>query len=285
MDVGVFSILPDMSADPAVIAKRAEELGFESYWVPDHPIFPVTFSTEYPGVEPGAAPPDYLWQMPDPLMSLMRAATATKKIKLGTGIMLVPERNPLLTAQLVATLDAASEGRFLMGIGAGWNREECEILGGNFDRRWGQTKDYILAMKELWTQDESEYHGEFIDFPPVRCYPKPHTRPHPPVLLGGFTAKLVYKRIAEWGDGWLPIVQSVEQFSEGVENLKRAADAANRDYSELTKTVFGINDQWRKPEEIRALEQAGADRVVVMLPEAPADVLLETLEAMAKTLL
>ncbi len=285
MDIGVFSILPDMSADPAIVAKHAEQLGFESYWVPDHTIFPVNSSEQYPGATPGTPPPDYLWKMPDPLMSLMRAAAVTEKIKLGTGIMLVPERNPLLTAQLVATLDAASKGRFLMGIGAGWNREECEILGGNFDRRWGQTKDYILAMKELWTKEESEYHGEFIDFPPVRCFPKPHHKPHPPILLGGFTAKLVYKRIAEWGDGWLPVVETVEQFTEGVEKLKRAADDANRDYSELSKTVFGLGDQWKKEEEIRALEDAGADRVVLYLPDASVDVVLKEMENIAKRLL
>lgn len=285
MDIGVFSILPDMTADPAVVAKHAEDVGIESYWVPDHTILPVKSSDEYPGAAPGAPPPDYLWQMPDPLLSLMRAAAVTRKIKLGTGIMLVPERNPLLAANMIATLDAASGGRFLMGIGAGWNREETEILGGNFDRRWGQTKDYILAMKELWTKEESEYHGEFIDFPSVRCFPKPHHKPHPPVLLGGFTATLVYKRIAEWGDGWLPIVQSVEQFSEGVEKLKRAAEAANRDYSELTRTVFSINGQWRKPEELRALERAGADRVVLWLPEGHMDVILDDMDNIARTLL
>ncbi|MBK9428053.1 MAG: LLM class F420-dependent oxidoreductase [Gammaproteobacteria bacterium] len=286
MKIGIFSILPNLAADPAVVAKHAEALGFDSYWVPDHTILPVTYSDQYPGVRPGAPGPDYLWQMPDPLIALTRAATATSTILLGTGIILVPERNPLLAAKMVASLDAFSGGRFLMGIGAGWNREECEILGGDFDHRWGQTKDYILAMKQLWTQAESEYHGKYVDFPPVRCFPKPAQRPHPPILLGGFTAERVYQRIAEWGDGWLPVLESVDQFRQGVERLKRAADAVGRDYGELTKTVFGIKGQWEVPEEIRALEAAGADRLVMWLPEnLPLDKLLAEMEAMARRLL
>ncbi len=286
MKIGVFSILPNLAADPAVVAKHAEALGFDSYWVPDHTVLPVTYSDQYPGVRPGAPGPDYLWQMPDPLIALTRAATATSTILLGTGIILVPERNPLLAAKMVASLDAFSGGRFLMGIGAGWNREECEILGGDFDHRWGQTKDYILAMKQLWTQAESEYHGKYVDFPPVRCFPKPAQRPHPPILLGGFTAERVYQRIAEWGDGWLPVLESVDQFRQGVERLKRAADAVGRDYGELTKTVFGIKGQWEVPEEIRALEAAGADRLVMWLPEnLPLNKLLAEMEAMARRLL
>jgi len=286
MKIGVFSILPNMAADPAVVAKHAEQLGFDSYWVPDHTILPVTYSEQYPGVRPGQPGPDYLWQMPDPLIALTRAAAVTSTILLGTGIILVPERNPLLAAKMVASLDSFSGGRFLMGIGAGWNREECQILGGDFDHRWGQTKDYSLAMKQLWTQAESEYHGKYVDFPPVRCFPKPTQRPHPPILLGGFTAERVYQRIAEWGDGWLPVLESVDQFRQGVERLQRAADAAGRNYGELTKTVFGIKGQWETPEEIRALEAAGADRVVMWLPEnLPLDKLLGTMENMARRFL
>ncbi len=286
MKIGVFSILPNMAADPAVVAKHAEQLGFDSYWVPDHTVLPVTYSDQYPGVRAGEPGPDYLWQMPDPLIALTRAAAVTSTILLGTGIILVPERNPLLAAKMVASLDSFSGGRFLMGIGAGWNREECTILGGDFDHRWGQTKDYILAMKQLWTQAESEYHGKYVDFPPVRCFPKPAQRPHPPILLGGFTAERVYQRIAEWGDGWLPVLESVDQFRQGVERLKRAADAVGRDYGELTKTVFGIKGQWGTPEQIRALEAAGADRVVMWLPEnLPLDKLLAEMEAMARRFL
>ena len=178
MKIGVFSILPDMTADPAVVAKHAEALGFDSYWVPDHTILPVSYQEQYPGVAPGEPGPDYLWKMPDPLIALMRAAAVTEKIQLGTGILLVPERNALLAANMIASLDYFSGGRVLLGIGAGWNRSECEILGGDFPHRWGQTKDHILAMKALWTQEESEYQGKYVNFPPVRCFPKPARKPH-----------------------------------------------------------------------------------------------------------
>lgn len=286
LKIGVFSILPDLTADPAVVARHAEALGFESYWVPDHTILPVTYSDQYPGVRPGEPEPDYLWQMPDPLIALTRAAAVTSTLKLGTGILLIPERNPLLTANMVASLDAFSGGRYLMGIGAGWNREECSILGGDFDHRWGQTKDYILAMKQLWTQEVSEYHGKYVDFPPVRCFPKPGQRPHPPILLGGFTAERVYQRIAQWGDGWLPVLTSVDQFVAGDDKLKRAAEAAGRDYRELTKSVFGIKGQWQTEEEVRAFEAAGADRVICWLPEnLPLDDLLKEMETIARRLL
>lgn len=286
MKIGVFSILPDMEADPAVVAKRAEELGFDSYWVPDHTILPVHYQERYPGVAAGAPAPDYLWQMPDPLIALARAAAVTQTLELGTGILLVPERNALLAANMIASLDHFSGGRVLLGIGAGWNRAECEILGGDFDHRWGQTKDHILAMKALWTQDESEYHGKYVDFPPVRCFPKPARKPHPPVLLGGFTAERVFQRIAQWGDGWLPVLQSVEQFRTGVEKLKRAADEAGRDYGSLSKTVFGGKGQWRNPDDIRALERAGADRVTLWLPEGlHLEELLREMEAIAGELL
>ncbi|RLA38822.1 MAG: LLM class F420-dependent oxidoreductase [Gammaproteobacteria bacterium] len=287
MKIGVMTARSDFEINPAVVAKRAEELGFESYWVADHTVIPVHSTCTYPGVAPGTPQPDYLWGMPDPLMALMTAAAVTSTINLGTGVLLVPERNPLLTANMVATLDDASRGRYLMGIGAGWNREECEMLGGNFDRRWGQVKDYILAMKQLWTQDESEYHGEFIDFPPVKCYPKPHRKPHPPILFGGEgSRKIVFKRIAEWGDGWMPLVKDLKEFAEGLENLKRACDDVGRDYDEISRTAFGLPGQWREPEEVRALEAAGADRVVLWLPaEGSIDVVLKEMESIASDLL
>ena len=138
MKVGVFSILPDAAADPAVVAAHAEALGFASYWVPDHVILPVRYSTPYPGNLDGGPDPDYLWQMPDPMIALMRAATATRTIEVGTGVLLVPERHPLHLAKEIASLDAYSGGRFHFGIGAGWNKEECEILGGDFEHRWSQ---------------------------------------------------------------------------------------------------------------------------------------------------
>ena len=183
MNVGIFSILPDAQADPAIVAKHAEDLGFVSYWVPDHIILPVTYSLGYPG-NPGDGPdPDYLWQMPDPMIALMRAATATTKLEVGTAVLLVPERNPLHLAKEIASLDSYSNGRFQFGIGAGWNKEECEIFGGDFEHRWSQVREAIEVMKTCWVDDESEHHGKYYDYPPVKCYPKPAQSPYPPIYL------------------------------------------------------------------------------------------------------
>ena len=155
MDIGVFSATPNAAADPAIIAKRAEELGFESYWVPDHPILPVGGEKDYPGAAPGEEGPAFLAHIPDPLIVLSRAGAVTTKLKLGTGVYLVPERHPIISAQQMATLDDATGSRFMLGIGAGWNQVECEMLGGDFKHRWGQTKDFIAAMRTLWQDEES----------------------------------------------------------------------------------------------------------------------------------
>jgi alkanesulfonate monooxygenase SsuD/methylene tetrahydromethanopterin reductase-like flavin-dependent oxidoreductase (luciferase family) len=172
MKIGVFLLASEQSADPAVVARRAEELGFASFWVPEHPILPVHYSSRYPG-SPDGSIPAAVGIIADPFVALARASAATSAIQLGTGVCLVPERNPLLLAKEIATLDHYSGGRFLFGIGAGWLKEETEIMGGDFAHRWTQTRDAILAMKELWTKDESEYHGRYYNFPAVRSFPKP----------------------------------------------------------------------------------------------------------------
>lgn len=285
MDIGVFSINPTAAADPAVIAKRAEELGFESYWVPDHPIFPVGGEKEYPGADPGEGALDFLARMPDPLMVLARAGAVTTTLKLGTGIYLVPERHPIISAQQMATLDDATHGRFLLGIGAGWNRVECEMLGGNFAHRWGQTKDFIAAMRVLWQDEEAEYQGKYVEFTPVRCYPKPARKAGPPVLVGGNSSPYVYRRVAEWGDGWIPLVADLAAFRAGMDKLKRACDAVGRDVGTLDITVFGSFGQWHTGEEIAALEQAGANRVTLWINAFDAEQTINEMESLAKELL
>ena len=184
MNIGISIFAMDPSIDMAVLAKRAEELGFESFWLPDHPIMPVNTSSQFPSSSDGVIPRPY-GERVEPLVVLARASAVTSTIKLGTGVLLVPERNPLLLAKEIATLDKFSGGRFLFGIGAGWLKEETEIMGGNFPHRWTHTRESILAMKELWTKDEAEFHGTYVDFPPVRCYPKPAQIPYPPIFLGG----------------------------------------------------------------------------------------------------
>jgi probable F420-dependent oxidoreductase len=221
MKIGVSTMISDSSIDVAVLARRAEELGFDSFWLGEHPIIPVTSSSRYPGSADGTLP-EAANRMPDPFVALARASGMTQTIKLGTGVCLIPERNPLLLAKVIASLDHFSGGRFVFGIGAGWNQEETEIMGGNFSHRWGQTHDAILAMKELWSKEEAEYHGKYYDFPPVKSFPKPFQKPHPPILLGGI-ARNVFKRTVEWGDGWMPSGSSPEQVKQGRDILNQLA--------------------------------------------------------------
>jgi probable F420-dependent oxidoreductase len=284
MKVGVFQIAPNESADAALVAKHAEDLGFESYWTADHTILPVKYSVPYPGVRHGESDPEYLWQMPDPLITLARAGGATTRINLGTGIVLVPERNAILTGKQIASLDAATGGRFLFGIGAGWNPEECAILGGDFEHRWSQVKDHILAMKELWTKDVSEYHGKYVDFPPVRCFPKPAHKPHPPVLLGSIQNDRALRRVVEWGDGWVPIVWDDNELAAGVSKIRELAEKAGRDFAEIDISPFGFEGQWRDRTMMDRLDKAGAGRAVIWLAAQDRDGLLKEMDEVAKTL-
>src|SRR5688572_31218047 len=227
MKVGISVPLPAYWVDPGAMARKAEELGFESFWCAEHPFMPVRTTSRFPGSEDGVIPETYA-HFVDPFVALARASGTTSRIRLATGIVLVPERHPLLLAKEVSTLDLFSGGRFLFGIGAGWLKEETEIMGGDFAHRWTQTRDAVLAMKELWTKEESEYHGRYYNFPAVRSFPKPAKRPHPPVLLGG-SSKHVFKRIVEWGDGWLPTATSPEELKRGRTTLNELAEKAGRD--------------------------------------------------------
>ena len=285
MDIGIFNIVPDGTCDLAVIAKRAEELGFESFWVGDHPVFPVVNTLPYPGMEHGTPPPEFVDRIPDPFITLARASAATTSIKFGTSICLVAQRNPLVLANEIATLDALSGGRFVFGIGAGWSREECEILGGDFDHRWTQIREQIGIMKDLWTKDQSEHHGRYYDFPAVKCFPKPKQQPHPPILLGAFPSDRIFKRIAEFGDGWLPLVYTPEDLAANVEQLKQVCDQKGRDFSTIDITVLGGPEQWRTADELAALEAAGATRVILWMVAAHTDGVLAEVETLAGELL
>jgi probable F420-dependent oxidoreductase len=284
MDVGLMHLSPSSKADPAIVARHAETLGFESYWVGDHTIIPVESSVRYPGARPGQAEPDALWQLPDPLVALARAAAVTSRIKLATGILLVPERNPILTAKQIATLDDASGGRFLFGIGAGWNPEESTILGGDFPHRWSQAKEFVAAMKVLWTEDLSEYHGKYVDFPPVKCFPKPAQKPHPPILIGSINNPKALQRVVDWGDGWVPVLNDVGEFAEGVRYIKAKAKEAGRDPAAIDFTAFGVGNAWLSADKLKELESAGANRVVFWVRELELDPILRELDDKAKKL-
>ncbi len=257
MNIGTSVPLPAYNIDPAFIAKKAEDLGFDSIWYAEHPVVPVHSESPFPST--GGEIPWTYSHFTEPYIALARASAVTSRILLGTGITLVPERNPLVLAKEVAALDLYSGGRFLFGIGTGWLKEETELMGGNFPRRWTQTREALDVMKLLWTEEEAEYHGEFFDFPPVRCFPKPAQKPYPPIIIGGM-APNVLKRIVAHADGWLPNRVTLEYLEKSRRELDDLATEAGRDPKSISISIFG-----QEPDRAhcQSLLDAGADRVVV----------------------
>ena len=264
MNVGVFHFATPDTARPVDVARKAEALGFESLWMGEHPIIPVQTSTPYPLTEDGKIP-DFYSRLCDPFMGLSAAAAVTEKLKLGTGVCLVTERNPILLAKEIATLDHNSNGRVLLGVGAGWLKEEVEILGASFPRRFLHLRERVEAMRELWTKDEAEYHGQVVDFPAVRCIPKPVQKPYPPVLLGAHGEKGL-QRVARWADGWCPLAPKPDELRANLKTLKQLMDDAGRDFQQLRVSVFlGMQDGTPCADLIKHYEDAGAERVIIML--------------------
>ena len=280
MNIGTSVPLPAYTIDPAFMAKKAEDLGFESIWYAEHAAVPVHSDSPFPAT--GGEIPWTYSHFTDPYIALARASGVTTKIKLGTGITLVPERNPLLLAKEIATLDRYSGGRFLFGIGTGWLKEETEMMGGDFEHRWTQTREAIEVMKELWTKEEAEYHGRYFDFPLVRSYPKPAQNPYPPIILGGM-AKNVLRRIVTHADGWLPNRVTPAEVEESRKKLDAMAAEAGRDPKSITISVYG---QLPERDIVHSLLNAGADRVVVRPEHVETEKEMgEQLERMAEAVL
>ena len=202
---GLTMFAMDYSVSIDILAGTAEKLGFESLFVPEHTHIPASRLSPWPG---GADLPRDYWHTLDPFVSLALAASATKSLKVGTGISLITERDPILMAKQVATLDFVSGGRLILGVGAGWNQEEMENHGVAFSTRWRILRERILAMREIWTQDEAEYHGEFVDFDKIWAFPKPIQAGGPKILIGA-SSEYVFQRVADYGDGWMPIFQDL----------------------------------------------------------------------------
>ena len=280
MNIGTSVPLPAYTIDPAFMAKKAEDLGFESIWYAEHAAVPVHSDSPFPAT--GGEIPWTYSHFTDPYIALARASGATSKIMLGTGITLVPERNPLLLAKEIASLDRFSGGRFLFGIGTGWLKEETEMMGGDFEHRWTQTREAIEVMKELWTKEEAEYHGRYFDFPLVKSYPKPLQKPYPPIILGGM-AKNVLRRVVAHADGWLPNRVTPADVEESRKKLDTMAAEAGRDPKSITISVYG-----QLPERVvvHSLLNAGADRVVVRPEHVETEKEMgEQLERMAEAVL
>ncbi len=256
------------------LARAVEERGFESLWLPEHTHIPVTRRTPYPAG--GELPRDYL-HIADPLVGLAAAAAVTRRIRLGTAICLVVEHDPIVLAKRVASLDLISNGRFIFGIGAGWNVEEMENHGTAFQTRYKLLRERMDAMKKLWSEDAPEYHGKFVNFDPVWSYPKPVQKPWPPIFFGGHTP-LARQRVAELYDGWMPTIMRVPELLAGVQDVRRRAAALGRDPKSIEVTVL-----WFRADRARldSFEAAGVDRVVLGVPSADEDTVRRKLDEQA----
>ena len=278
---GLTMFATDYSVPADILAGTAEKLGFESLFVPEHTHIPASRLSPWPG---GADLPRDYWHTLDPFVSLALAASATKSLKIGTGISLITERDPILMAKQVATLDFVSGGRLILGVGAGWNREEMENHGVAFSTRWKILRERILAMREIWTQDEAEYHGEFVDFDKIWAFPKPIQAGGPKILIGA-SSEYVFRRIADYGDGWMPIFQDAKRrsasggtdYSQGIENTRAAWQRAERE-GEPDFSIFGVAHERKAVEELISI---GFNRIIFGLPSANADIVLPMVEKLA----
>jgi probable F420-dependent oxidoreductase len=271
MRVGVFYFPTDYGIDIRELACAVEQRGFESLLLPEHTHIPKSRRTPFPG---GGELPKAYSHTHDPFVALSFAASVTTKILLGTGICLIPQRDTIVTAKCVASLDRLSNGRFLFGIGGGWNVDEMENHGARYETRFKLMRERILGMKALWTQEEAAFHGEMVNFDPVWLYPKPAQRPHPPILLGGSSDHTV-KRVVEFCDGWMPIARGGFNAKEGVARLRQAASAAGRDFSTLSLSVFGPPAEEAILAEYR---EAGIQRAVLAIPDLTRDEILGVLD-------
>ena len=271
MHHGVMMFVTDYSMGPAELAVAAEERGFESLWFPEHSHIPASRRSPWPG---GPELPKMYYDTMDPFVALGAAAAVTDTIKLATGICLVIQRDPIQTAKEVATLDRISGGRFLFGVGAGWNAEEMENHGTAFGTRFELMRERVLAMKTIWTEDEAEYHGRYVDFDPMMAWPKPARKPYPPVLVGGGFPHGA-RRAIDFGEGWMPIGGRDLDVAELVPRFRQMAAEGGREPDDLPVTAYGAKPD---ADTVGRLSDAGVDRVVYGLPSAKADEVLPILD-------
>lgn len=271
MHYGIAMFATDYAIRPDELAREVEQRGFESIWFPEHTHIPASRKTPWPGG--GDLPREY-WHTYDPFIALMAAASVTTRLRLATGICLVIERDPIVTAKEVASLDRLSNGRVIFGIGGGWNVEEMENHGTDFKRRWRVLRERTLAMKEIWTKDDAEFHGEFVNFDPIWSFPKPMQKPHPPILMGG-DGPTTFDRVIEFCDGWMPIGLRLVNAKEKIAALGRKAEEAGRDPSSISVTIFAANAERKALDD---LERAGVERAVFYVPSDERDKVLPVLD-------
>ncbi len=275
MKIGISMFVTDSSISPGELGAAVEARGFESLWMPEHTHIPVSRKSPWGG---GPVLPDHYKQTLEPFMSLTAAAMTTKRIKLATGICLVVERDPIHTAKQVASIDYLSGGRFIFGIGGGWNAEEMASHGTDFKTRFSLMRERVEAMKAIWTNDVAEYHGQFVDFEPMWCWPKPVQKPYPPIILGG-AFPYGARRAVEYGDGWMPIGGRDQDPLEIGRRFRQMVAESGRDPASIPMSVYGPRHEI---DQLRALRDAGMDRAVLAMATAPRDAALRKLDELAE---
>ena len=271
MDYGVAIFPTDYSITPAELAVAAEERGFESLWFPEHSHIPLSRLSPWGG---GGELPKHYYDCMDPLIAMATAAAASKTIRLCTGVCLVIQRDPIQLAKEVATLDQLSNGRVILGVGAGWNAEEMADHGTAFDSRFRLMAERIAALKVIWTESKPEFSGEFVNFGPMMTWPKPIQKPHPPIILGGGFPHAA-RRAIEYGDGWMPLGGRGWDPLETLPRFRQMAAEAEREPDSLEITILGADFE---ADSLKTSRDAGVHRSVIPLPSAGRDEILPLLD-------
>lgn len=275
MKIGVYMFSTDYSIGIVELARALEERGYAALFVPEHTHIPTSRRSPWPG---GAELPREYSHTLDPFVGLAAAAAATEKLRLGTGIVLLTERDPIITAKEVATLDLISNGRVDFGIGAGWNAEEMENHGVPFEKRWQAVREKLLAMKRIWTEEEASYQGELVRFERIWSWPKPMQKPHPPVLLGGNTPG-ARRKVVEYCDGYLPIAPLSPRLEDDLVDLRRRAERAGRDPESISVSLYGAAPD---KAQLERYVRAGVQRAIFALPSEGRDAILPRLDQHAE---
>jgi probable F420-dependent oxidoreductase len=270
MQFGGAMFFTDYSMSAMELARALEERGFESVWAPEHSHIPLSRKTPFPG---GGELPKQYYDAMDPFVVLAAASQVTKTIKLGTGVLLVQQRDAIQTAKLVASIDQISQGRFLFGVGGGWNQDEMENHGTVYASRFKRMRESIEAMKEIWTKSETEYHGEFVHFDPMIARPKPVHKPYPPIHVGGAFPHGA-RRAIRYGDGWIPTAGRGD-IADALPKFREMAREAGRDPASLEISLFGLGENL---DRVKRFAGMGVARVVPMFPPEKADKVLPILD-------
>jgi probable F420-dependent oxidoreductase len=273
---GVSMFFTDYSIGRAELGQALEQRGYESVWAPEHSHIPVSRKTPFPG---GGDLPKKYYDAMDPFVTLTAAAMATKTLRVGTGVCLVQQRDPIQTAKLVASIDTVSGGRFLFGIGNGWNQDEMENHGTEFKSRHKRARENVEAMKQIWTKSKAEYHGEFVNFDPMMSWPKPVQKPHPPVIVGG-AFPYSARRAIRYGDGWIPQAArgGYKEIADMFPEFRKMCADAGRDPASIAITVWFPR---REPDLMKRYQDLGVERVVFNVESEPSEKVLPELDEIA----